>query len=481
MALIEEITTAHTPESLVEELRGEANSCLLRSRRPDLPEGRYSLVTAAPFLTFRSYGDRCLMTDSRGGRTTVGSPWKLVGELLTRYACPASPPTPFPLGGCFGFWGYDLGYFLESKLKRTATDDLGLPDCCLGFYDSLVVFDHVVSKTWIISTGVQADGTRSVPQQESRLQFWRERLLRDPACRTSPPGESCPSGFPPIKSNLSRKEFIRRVRRVQRYIRAGDVYQVNLSHRLETSLRCSAWELFTRLCTVSPAAFCAWMDCGDLQLASSSPELFLQLNGDLVRTRPIKGTRPRAGDPAADATLTRELTSSPKEAAELLMITDLLRNDLGKVCSFGTVTVPELMRLERYAQVQHLVSTVEGRLRPGTSHLGALAACFPGGSITGAPKFRAMEIIGELEPTARGPYTGALGYLGFNQQSQLSIIIRTAVCHGQTAWFHAGAGIVADSDPAAEYEETLAKAAGFLETLSGWDGGPVEVLPALRA
>jgi para-aminobenzoate synthetase component 1 len=193
--------------------------------------------------------------------------------------------------------------------------------------------------------------------------------------------------------------------------------------------------------------------------------MFLRLSGAHILTRPIKGTRPRSADPTRDAQLTYELQTSAKEMAELVMITDLLRNDLGRVCEYGSVQVPELVRLERYPQVQHLVSTVEGRLRADVPHFAALASCFPGGSITGAPKIRAMEIIDELEPVTRGPYTGALGYLGFNRESQLAITIRTAICREGTAYFHAGAGIVADSHPAAEYEETLAKARGFIEAL----------------
>ena len=268
-----------------------------------------------------------------------------------------------------------------------------------------------------------------------------------------------------VFSNLTRADFLARVGRAQLYIRAGDIYQVNLSQRLAATISRPGWDLFDQLSAVSPAPFSAFLDCGDFQIASSSPELFLRLSGGHILTRPIKGTRPRSADPTRDAQLTYELQTSPKEMAELVMITDLLRNDLGKVCEFGSVQVPELVRLERYPQVQHLVSTVEGRLRPDTTHFSAFASCFPGGSVTGAPKFRAMEIIDELEPVARGPYTGALGYLGFNRESQLSIVIRTAMCKGGAAYFHVGAGIVADSIPAAEYEETLAKARGFFEAL----------------
>jgi aminodeoxychorismate synthase component I len=264
---------------------------------------------------------------------------------------------------------------------------------------------------------------------------------------------------------LSRAAFICAIERAQRCIRAGDIYQVNLAQRFAAPLPCAPWDLYLRLGAVSPAPFAAYLDCGGFQLASSSPELFLRLSGSHIQTRPIKGTRPRSNDPTRDAQLTYELQTSAKEMAELVMITDLLRNDLGRVCEYGSVQVPELVRLERYPQVQHLVSTVEGRLRSDVTHFAAFAKCFPGGSITGAPKIRAMEIIDELEPVTRGPYTGCLGYLGFNRESQLNILIRTALCLGGKAYFHAGAGIVADSSPEAEYEETLAKAAGYQAAL----------------
>ena len=244
---------------------------------------------------------------------------------------------------------------------------------------------------------------------------------------------------------------------------------MNLAQRLSVPAPCDPWEFSRRLAAVSPAPFSAFLDGGDVQLASSSPELFLRLSGSHIQTRPIKGTRPRSADPMRDAQLTYELQTSAKEMSELVMITDLLRNDLGRVCEYGSVQVPELVRLERYPQVQHLVSTVEGRLRPDVTHFAAFASCFPGGSITGAPKIRAMDIIDELEPVTRGPYTGCLGYLGFNRESQLNILIRTAVFQGERTYFHAGAGIVADSVPEAEYDETLAKAAGFLAAVN-WRG-----------
>ena len=287
---------------------------------------------------------------------------------------------------------------------------------------------------------------------------------KNSGCRPQGPLRLCASAIK-TKSNLLRDEFIAKVQRAQKYIRAGDIYQVNLSHRLTAQCELSGWEFFRKLSAVSPAPFSAFLDCGDFQVCSSSPEQFLRMSGSHIITRPIKGTRPRDTDATRDAQLAYELQTSAKELSELVMITDLLRNDLGKVCEFGSVQVPELAKLEKFAQVQHLVSTIEGRLKKNTTHFAAFASCFPGGSITGAPKFRAMEIIDELEPILRGPYCGAIGYLGFNRESQLSIAIRTAICAHEKIYFNVGAGIVADSNPEAEYEETIAKAAGFLAAL----------------
>ena len=377
-----------------------------------------------------------------------------------------------------------LKNFVEPKLRRRAANDLELPDCHLGFYNSLVVFDHQLGRTWIVATGLAADGSRTDERAQTQANFWQSHLITEPvdvmrvACCVSEDADHATHAIPNTQhatrnmsvgvrweSSLTRAEFLSAVETAQRYIRAGDIYQVNITQRLSAPWTADAWDLFRRLMDVSPAPCAAFVDCGEFQLASSSPELFLRLSGAHIQTRPIKGTRPRSPDATRDAQLAYELQTSAKEQAELVMITDLLRNDLGRVCEFGSVQVPDLLRLEKFAQVQHLVSTVEGRLRADVTHLAALASCFPGGSITGAPKFRAMEIIDELEPVVRGPYCGALGYLGFNRESQLSIIIRTAICKEGVAYFPVGAGIVADSDPAAEYEETLAKARGFRAAL----------------
>jgi para-aminobenzoate synthetase component I len=469
---VQEVVTTHTPESLVESLSGEAGIVLLRTSQFDSPSARYSFVTANPFIIFRSFGSRCEITSFQAPnarrQTQFGNPWHLLGALMARYELLDEIDSPFPLGGAFGCWGYDLKNFTEPKLPRRAVNDLDLPDCHVGFYDSLVVFDHQLGKAVIISTGLDADGSRSEMRAVAQADFWRTRLCRDAAVvsQKNRPVELGARTVAPPLSNLSRAEFIARVRQAQRYIRSGDIYQVNLSQRLTATPPFSGWELFQRLSTVSPAPFSAYFDCHDFEIASSSPEQFLRLSGSHIMTRPIKGTRPRGADPTRDAQLAYELQTSTKELAELVMITDLLRNDLGRICEYGSVQVPELARLEKFAQVQHLVSTVEGRLRPDVTHFGALASCFPGGSITGAPKFRAMEIIDELEPVSRGPYCGCLGCLGFNRESQLNITIRTAICKDGLAHFNVGAGIVADSNAEAEYAETLAKAAGFLTALA---------------
>jgi para-aminobenzoate synthetase component 1 len=435
----------------------------LRSAGFDKAQARYSFLAANPFLTFQSFGSRCELSEE--GRTQVqyGNPWHVLDSLMARYELLDEVDLPFPLGGCFGYWGYDLKNFVEPKLPRHAANDLETPDCHVGFYDSLLVFDHRVEKSWIVATGLVADGSRCEQRAARTVKDWEQVLAKAPESND----DRITLGATPVvpHSTMDRSEFINRVLKAQQYIRAGDIYQVNVSHRLSVPLTAGGWRLFEQLSSASPAPFSAFIDAGNFQLCSSSPELFLHISGGHIQTRPIKGTRPRSPDETRDAQLAYELQTSTKEMAELVMITDLLRNDLGRVCDFGTVHVPELVRLERYPQVQHLVSTVEGRLRSDVTHFAAFASCFPGGSVTGAPKIRAMEIIDELEPVSRGPYTGALGYLGFNRESQLSIIIRTALVKDGVASFNVGAGIVADSDPTAEYDETLAKAAGFLQAL----------------
>ena len=307
---------------------------------------------------------------------------------------------------------------------------------CFGFYDDALVFRHA-DQTW-----------HEVGDLWSKI-----------APAETPAARSARVAFTP---EITREQYCEMVARAQRYIAAGDIYQVNLAHRFTAPWQGDTFAFYEALRHYSPAPHAAYLALGGRAVLSASPEQFLQISGRAIRTRPIKGTRPRRAETNADALSAYDLCTSPKEAAELVMITDLERNDLGAICEYGSVSVKELLKLESFEQVHHLVSTVEGHLRADVDHVSALRACFPGGSITGAPKKRAREIIAELEPAPRGLYTGALGWFGFNGESQFSIAIRTVVVENSRAHFHVGAGIVADSEPAQEWQETLDKAAGIL-------------------
>jgi aminodeoxychorismate synthase component I len=306
---------------------------------------------------------------------------------------------------------------------------------CFGFYEDALIFRH-------------AD------QQWSEIGNLRAQLR--------PLAPAGPSTGPRFESQMTREDFCRLVSRAQEYIAAGDIYQVNLAHQFTAAWRGDDFAFYEALRHYSPAPCAAFLKLDGRTILSASPESFLKMSGRAIGTRPIKGTRPRRADTNADALSAYDLRNSAKETAELVMITDLERNDLGAICEYGSVNVRELLKLESYEQVFHLVSTVEGRLRDGVDHVSALRACFPGGSITGAPKKRAREIISELEPVPRGLYTGALGWFGFNGESQFNIAIRTVIAKSGRAHFHVGAGIVADSVPEKEWQETLDKAAGIL-------------------
>lgn len=336
-------------------------------------------------------------------------------------------------------------------------------DYVFGIYPTLLVHRH-------------ADGT-----------WWENgslaTRLRDPSAPGVPPKKTASPIIGPFRPRTPREDFLAQISRIREWIAAGDIYQANLSQAFDADVRGgSLFDLYRTLRQASPAPMAAWLELDDREVLCSSPESFLRISGRTIETRPIKGTRPRFAEPDADLQSARELLNSPKESAELVMITDLLRNDLGQVCEFGSVKVEEMLRLESLAQVHHLVSTVRGTLRHDTDAVGALAACFPGGSITGAPKKRAMEIIRELEPSPRGIYCGSIGWLAFNGDSHFNIAIRTLVRDGSRLTYQTGAGIVADSDPSREYDETLHKAAGILLALrrfanaAGAHGGTLSMI-----
>jgi aminodeoxychorismate synthase component I len=343
----------------------------------------------------------------------------------------------------------------ELETRRRVSPNEGIPDgAAIGFFRfdgsfRFGFYDHPHIHTpegWLGGTPVPMGG---------RAEAGLEPGMDPPAA---------PASFQP---EMERADYVAMVRAAQEYVASGDIYQVCLAHRFSTCFEGDPWPLYLALRSASPAPHAAYLELGGETVLSSSPECFLRMSGRAISTRPIKGTRPRGKNPDEDTREAFELQTSPKEIAELVMITDLERNDLGSVCEYGSVTASQLLQLERFAQVFHLVSTVEGRLRKDVSQVAALAACFPGGSISGAPKKRALEIIRELEPVPRGLFTGAIGYFGYNGESQFNIAIRTVVIRDGRAEFHVGAGITADSSPGKEWEETLHKAAGILQAARG--------------
>jgi para-aminobenzoate synthetase component 1 len=329
----------------------------------------------------------------------------------------------------------------------------------IGFYDWVIAQDHARNVTWAIATGLP-DGNSS--RARERLDWIRQVLgqARRPA-RDDPMPDA-----QELTSNMARSDYTDAVRAVKEYIAAGDVYQVNVTQRYEVSIPCNPWSLYRRLRTINPAPFCAYLEYPDLAVLSASPEQFLNLKDGTVTSRPMKGTRPRGTRAAGDNRLAGELLASEKDRAENVMIVDLVRSDLGKVCVPGSIRVPELFAIEKYPTVWQMVSTVCGRMRAEVDATDLLRACFPGGSVTGAPKIRAMEIIDELEPTQRGVYCGAIGYVGFDGSMQMSVPIRILLAKGGKVYVPVGAGIVADSDPEAEYEETRQKARASFAALS---------------
>ncbi|HXC25055.1 MAG TPA: aminodeoxychorismate synthase component I [Gemmatimonadaceae bacterium] len=428
---------------------------------------RYSFAMADPRLVIRAKGRRIEIHDRRFGTIVrhEGRALDVVAELLYGELREASSNDELPpfRGGAAGYIGYEYGEVLET-LPRPATDDLVIPDVVMGLYDWVVAWDHLTGRAWLLG-----EDPRAIDAIAARL----EEIPRStpPECVLGNEGTTSPLAAGPWSSTFTAETYVTAVERVRAYIRQGEIFQANLSQRFCVPLGdgsvAAPWTLYRRLRSLNPAPFASYFDFGDAVIVSISPErfLFVDANGT-VETRPIKGTRPRATSEAQDTAYQDELLQSGKDAAEHVMIVDVLRNDLSRVCTYGSVTVPSLMAHERHPTVHHLVSTITGQLRSTATPIDLLHACFPGGSITGAPKIRAMEIIAELEPVTRGPYCGTIGYLSTSGAMDSSIAIRTCVItHGQ-AYFSAGGGIVADSEPTEEYAETLVKAQALLQALT---------------
>jgi para-aminobenzoate synthetase component 1 len=439
-------------------------------RHPAL--GRYSFLMADPFEWLWARGSRTYVSGEARPREPA-DPFAVLAERLGRFRREQLPGLPPFQGGAAGLLGYDLCRHLE-RLPRPRQDEFQVPDLAIGLYDWVVAFDHVQDRAWLISTGFpEPDPAAQRRRAERRGQAVLQQLQAVPgpvsSVTVAPPeylAEQWPvEGIAGLTSNFSRTGYLNAVRRVIDYIAAGDCFQVNLAQRLLYPADGRPLDLYRRLRQRNPATFAGYLDLGSFQIASASPERFLRVENGDVETRPIKGTRPRGTTPAEDERRRSELLESAKDRAENIMIVDLLRNDLGRVCRYGSVRVPAVCRLESYPYVHHLVSEVRGRLRPELGPVDLLRAAFPGGSVTGAPKIRAMEIIAKLEPTARGPYCGSLGYIGFDGSLDTNILIRTFTVGRGWIQFPVGGGIVADSEPEREYEETWHKAAGLLRAL----------------
>lgn len=473
-----------TPLAALEALRGEGYPVLLESARKNDRIGRYSFVTADPYLIFRSRGDVVELSlpatpvGKYGRRASMNrKPLVKLRELLANYRTARVDGLPPFTGGAVGFFSYDFAHQIE-KLPRQALVDIDIPEAYFVFVDMVIAFDHILDKAWVIvNPGARKQEMgfrRPEPDQWGRLyDEAADRLLALSSKLEAKDGmsdvlfsEKSAQERISLTPNMTKDEFESMVVKCKEYIAAGDIYQANLSQRLSASMNnADPLRLYKILRNINPSPFAAYLDFGDLQLVSSSPERLVRLHRNIADTRPIAGTRRRGRDGAETSALSAELLMNEKERAEHIMLLDLERNDLGRVCEYGTVRVDEMMVVEDYSHVIHIVSNVRGALAPGRDAFDLVRAVFPGGTITGVPKVRCMEIIDELEPVARGPYTGSIGYLSNAGDMDLNIIIRTFVVKDGIAHIQVGAGIVADSVPEQEYFETLQKAEALKKAL----------------
>lgn len=417
--------------------------------------GRYDILCAQPVTTLVTHGANTEITDTTGTWRSTDSPFDLLRQQLGAPVA-AMPGTPFS-GGALGYWGYDLARRMMS-LPAQVQEAERLPDMAVSIYDWAIVFDHQQKTAQLVSQQRFAETKILLPDILERLQ----RLHELPA------DTFCVQGS--VTSNFTPDSYTAAFVKVQNYLQAGDCYQINLAQRFSAAATGDALSAYLTLRSLSHAPYSAFLSLPQAQILCASPERFLRVQNGSVETKPIKGTRPRSSDAQQDNQLANELRNHPKDRAENLMIVDLLRSDLGKSCAPGSVHVPKLFEVESFANVHHLVSTVDGKLVEGRDALDVLRDCFPGGSVTGAPKQRAMQIIEQLEPNPRGIYCGAIGYVGFDGNMDTNIVIRTLVYSGNEIRCWAGGGIVADSNVEAEYQETLDKAKGMLELLRQYGG-----------
>ncbi len=449
------VRTDATPEAAYYPFSNGAPSALLNSSL-GTDAGRYSYIGIDPFIILSARGRSVQMTTPSGKRSFEADPFDTLSQVVSAYKGKTGASFPFAAGG-IGYFAYELKNLLED-LPQKAEDDLRLPEMFFAFYRTIISFDRKNPGSAEISRLlIEGEDLLSAEEKISHV----KKLLRSPAPHEAAGSSRCGG----IRSNFTKKEYLKAVESILEHIRAGNIYQACLTQRFEADWTGHPYALYAELNRLSPAPFSAYLNCGEASVISSSPELFLKMDGSLVETRPMKGTRPRGVTSEDDLGKHKELLESKKDAAELVMIVDLERNDLGKVCKPGSIKVSEHRRIEKYPAVYQTVSVINGELRDGMGAVDTLKAAFPGGSITGCPKIRSMEILDELEPHARGICMGAAGYISLHGTMELNVAIRTMVYKDRKVYFHAGGGIVADSDPEKEYEETLVKASAMIQAL----------------
>ena len=436
--------------------------------------GRYSFAGAEPFLVIKAQDDRVEITEGSKISITSDNFFSLLNSIMNDFKLTRKPsPIPFQ-SGAVGYLGYDLKNQTE-KLPRKGLTEPIVPDCILGFYDTIFAYDHKTGKGYILSSGLpEKEGIKRRLRSKERIGQFIEKIGAKgtenltPSPLPSPPMvEGWVKGISGVNStsNFTKEGYIDAIRRIQDYIAAGDIYQANLSQRLNMGFTGDPLALYEIIRKINPVPFGAFLNYGDFQIMSNSPERLLKIHNGIAETSPIKGTRPRGRGHKEDRNLIKELKTNAKELSEHIMIVDLERNDLGRFCDLGSIKVKPLQKICTYPTLHHMVSTVKGKVRDGMETADCIKAFFPGGSVTGAPKIRAMEIIDELEPTSRGIYTGAIGYIDFSGNMDLSMTIRTAILKDKKLYLHVGGGIVADSNPEEEYDETLLKARVFLKAM----------------
>ena len=465
---------------LIYEALSNRNSFLLESVKGHEKIARYSFIGFDPCLEFKVKNGFIKVRSSSEENATSNKPLHIMKILMKKYnQLPHEHLGPFQ-GGFVGIFSYDFVHYLE-RLPRNAADDLSLPDAHFLMIDKFVAFDHVDKKSWIIvcpgvkdmidirSSDTHIDWTEKYDEAEYEIERIHKRIqgykLNNPVNDTIVP-KRLQDRKMDIVYEMKKNVYVDIVKKTKEYIAAGDIFQANLSQRVSAHLGGKdTWNLYKILRSINPSPFAAYVDFGDYKIVSSSPERLLRVKGKTIDTRPIAGTRPRGKDSREDELMRTELLLNEKERAEHIMLIDLERNDLGRVSEYGSVRVDEMMITEDYSHVIHIVSNVLGNLSSEKDCFDAIKAAFPGGTITGVPKVRCMEIIDELEPVRRGPYTGSIGYMSFSDNMDLNIVIRTFVIKDDVAYVQAGAGIVADSDPEREYVETLKKAEALIKTL----------------